>query len=395
MRALHLPVLTILILALAACSSVSLEGKRVDYKSKASTVKMPALEVPPDLTAPGGENRYTIPDSGGEAAASYSDFAKSGATAPAKAAIAVLPEVKNVRLEHSGAQHWLVVEDKAENVWPLIKGFWLENGFVLKTDNPQAGVIETEWAENRAKIPQGGLRNVIGKVFSNAYSSGERDMYLTRLERSKDGNSMEIHVTQYGKEEVLTADKTTFKWQSRPNDPELETVMLQMLMVKLGGGTEAKVQDASADATAVAAPKLQTLANGSNVILLSEPFDKSWRKVGLALERAKLAVEDKDRANGVYFVRAADPVVEKSWLAKLAFWRKEGSAKPAQSPAEESAQNPLGEAAQKSAGAGRYQVTVHEGSAGCEVVASSAKGESNATSQRIIDTLYKAISASK
>jgi len=353
-------------LALAGCGSVSLEGKRVDYRSKASTTRLPPLEVPPDLTAPGGENRYTIPENGVGAVASYSDFAKGSGSAPVQAAIPVLPEVKNVRLERSGAQHWLVVEDKPENVWPLLKSFWQENGFALKTDTPQAGVIETEWAENRAKIPQSGLRSVIGKVFSNAYSSGERDMYLTRLERSKDGSSTEIHITQYGKEEVLTADKSSFRWQSRPNDPELEAVMLQMLMAKLGGGAEA--QAASAVPAVDAAPRLQTLANGSNVILLSEPFDKSWRKVGLALEGAELAVEDKDRVSGVFFVRAADPVVEKSGLAKLAFWRKTDEAKPA-----------------------RYQVTVHEGSSGCEVAASTEKGESNATSQRIIDALYKAL----
>ena len=367
MRVLRLPVLSVLMLALACCSSVSLEGKRVDYKSKSSTTKLPPLEVPPDLTAPGGENRYTTPENGGEAVANYSDFARGGASAPAKAAVSVLPEVRNVRLEHSGAQRWLVVEDKAENVWPLLKAFWQDNGFVLKTDNPQAGVIETDWAENRAKIPQSGLRSVIGKVFSSAYSSGERDMYLTRLERSKDGNSTEIYITQYGKEEMLTADKNTFKWQSRPNDPELEAAMLQMLMVKLGG-TETTVAAAPAVSAVDAAPKLQTLANGSNVILLSEPFDKSWRKVGLALDRAELVVDDKDRASGVYFVRAADPVVEKSGLAKLAFWRKKDEVKPT-----------------------RYQVTVHEGSAGCEVAASSDKGESNATSQRIIDALYKAL----
>jgi len=368
MRVLRLPVLSVLMLALAGCSSVSLEGKRVDYKSKSSTTKLPPLEVPPDLTAPGGENRYTTPENGGEAVANYSDFARGGASAPAKAAVSVLPEVRNVRLEHSGAQRWLVVEDKAENVWPLLKAFWQDNGFVLKTDNPQAGVIETDWAENRAKIPQSGLRSVIGKVFSNAYSSGEQDMYLTRLERSKDGSSTEIHITQYGKEEVLTADKSAFRWQSRPNDPEVEAAMLQMLRVKLGGGEEAKLQAAPAVAAADAVPKLQSLASGSNVILLSEPFDKSWRKVGLALDRAELVVDDKNRDSGVYFVRAADPVVEKSGLAKLAFWRKKDEAKPA-----------------------RYQVTVHEGSTGCEVAASTEKGESNATSQRIIDALYKAL----
>lgn len=367
MRTLNLAVLPIIILALAGCGSMDLEGKRVDYKS--ATVKVPSLEVPPDLTAPRTEDRYSIPDSGEETVANYSEFAKDGTSPQAKAAT-VLPAVKNVHLERSGPQHWLVVADRAENVWPLIKAFWQEKGFVIKTENPQAGIIETDWAENRAKIPKSGLRSVIGKVFDNLYDSGEKDMYRTRLERSKDGSSTEIYISQYGKEEVLDKDANTSKWQSRPNDPEMEITMLQMLMAKLGGDAEAqaKAQGASAEPAreTVAAPRLQTLANGSKAILLSEPFDKSWRKVGLALERAGVVVEDKDRAKGVYFVSITEAAKEKGWLDKMAFWRKEDSAKPV-----------------------HYQVTVHEDNASCEVAASNDKGESNPATQQIIDVLYQ------
>jgi len=345
---------------------MSLESKRVDYK--AATVKVPSLEVPPDLTAPAAEDHYTIPEAGG-AVASYSDFARGGMSSQARAS-AVLPESRSVRLERNGAQRWLVVDDKAENVWPVIKAFWQENGFVIKTENPEAGILETEWAENRAKIPKTGLRSILGKVLDGMYDSGEQDMYRVRLERSKDGNSTEIYLTQYGKEEVLSADKSTSKWQSRPNDPELEATMLQMLMTKLGGAeaqAKAQIEAASAQGAAIA-PKLQTLADGSQIILLSEPFDRSWRTVGLALEHAGFVVEDKDRANGVYFLRVEEAAKEKGLLDKMAFWRKEESAKPA-----------------------RYQVTVHEGNAGCEVAANNGNGESNPSTQRIIDALYKAL----
>lgn len=367
MRVLYISLLSLVMLALAGCGSMDLEGKRVDYKS--ATVKVPSLEIPPDLTAPGVEDRYTIPDSGEETVASYSDFAKGG-TPQARAVATVLPEAKNVRLERNGPLHWLVVADRAENLWTLIKAFWQEKGFIIKTENPQAGIIETDWAENRARIPKGGLRSVIGKVFDNLYDSGEKDMYRTRLERSKDGSSTEIYISYYGKEEVLDKDKNTSKWQSRPNDPEMEIAMLQMLMAKLGGDAEAqaKAQGASAESAreTVAAPRLQAFADGNKVILLSEPFDKSWRKVGLALERAGIVVEDKDRANGVYFVRVADAAKEKGWLDKLAFWRNEDGAKAA-----------------------RYQVTVHEGGTDCEVAANNGNGESNPITQRIIDVLYQ------
>ena len=368
MRTLNFFALSLAVLAMAGCGTMDLEGKRVDYKS-ASAAKVPSLEVPPDLTSPGVDDRYTIPDSGEETAANYSDFARGGASAQSRAAATVLPEAKNVRLERNGDQHWLVVGDRAENVWPLIKAFWQANGFVIKTENPQAGTMETDWAENRAKIPQGGLRSIIGKVFDNMYSSNQMDMYRTRLERSKDGSSTEIYISHYGKEEMLEKDGGASKWQSRPNDPAMEVTMLQMLMAKLGGEAEAqaKAQDASAESVrrAATAPKLQTLANGSKIILLSEPFDKSWRKVGLALERAGIVVEDKDRTQGVYFVHITETVKEKGLLDKMAFWRKEDSSKPM-----------------------RYQVTVDEGGAGCIVAANDGNGKSNPATQQIIDSLH-------
>lgn len=343
---------------------MDMEGKRVDYKS--ATVKVPSLEVPPDLTTPTVEERYTVPDRGDENVASYSDYARDGATQQARAST-VLPEAKSVRLERSGSQRWLEVDDRAENIWPQVKAFWQEKGFIIKTENPQAGIIETDWAENRANIPKGGLRSMIGKVFDGLYDSGKRDMYRTRLERGKGGGSTEIYITYYGREEILDKDGNASKWQTSPNDPELELSMLQMMMAKLGGDAQAKAQDASAKPARAAddAPRLQELGGGGKAILLGDPFDKCWRKTGLALERAGIPVEDKDRASGVFFVRIAEAAREKSFFDKLAFWSKEDSGK-----------------------ALRYQVTVQEAAAGCQVAASYGKGEFNSATQRIIDALY-------
>jgi len=369
MNFFRLSALFIATLTLAGCGSMSLENKRVDYQ--AAAVKVQSLEVPPDLTSPTTEDHFNIPE-GSTAVANYSDFTKGGGS-QVRGGASVLPESKYVRVERNGLQRWLVVEDKPENVWPAIKAFWAENGFVIKTEDPQAGIIETDWAENRAKIPMDALRKVIGKVFDGLYDSGERDMYHVRLERSKEGNKTEIYLTQYGKEQVLTSDKTTSQWLPRPNDPELEATMLQMLMVKLGGPEmQGKLQSEAIAKDLSVAAKLQTLANGNKVILISEPFDRSWRTVGLALERAGFVLEDKNRANGVYFVSVEEKSNaekdNKSLLDKLAFWRKEEATKPS-----------------------RYEVTVHENNSGCEVAANNGKGDSNASSQKIIEALLKAL----
>lgn len=346
MKASNLSVLILLAGAVAACSSTGDEQKNKQFYYKAAAVKVRPLEVPPELTAPAGNDRYGIPGSN-EDGVRFSDFSKGGTNAGSD----VLPEIRNVRLVRSGDQRWLEVNDKAENIWPLVKAFWQENGLPIKIDNPQAGIIETEWAENRAKVPNVGVRKLLGGVFDSLYSSGERDQYHTRLERSKDGKATEITIKHSGLQEVLDPAQTGYKWLSRPADPELEATMLQLLMAKLAGGATlaAGVQQSAATAAPVAV-KLQTRADGSKSILLSEPFDKSWRQVSQALEQAGIALEDKDRSKGLFFLRAA----------------KNSSGK-----------------------SDAYQVSVRETGAGCEVTSSTAKGASSADTQRVIDALYQ------
>ena len=372
MRTLYLTILFFALLILAGCSAIGIENKRVDYKSAAT--KIPALEVPPDLTTPVIRNQHTIPGSDGEIVTNFSDFVKRGQVAQVGVATTVLPEVKNVHLERNGTQRWLVVGGKVENVWPVVKEFWQEQGFIIKTDNPAAGLIETDWTERHAKIQQSRLGKILGKVFDKLHSSGVQDMYRTRLERSKDGSSSEIYISHSGMEEVLDVDKNGYKWRPRPNDPELEASMLQLLMIKLGGGTESLVQAGQIPKSQeTVMPKLQG-TNGNKIIILNEPFDKSWRKIGLALDQAGIEVQDKDRVSGIYFVSASKDIEKKSWVNNLMFWRNDSDRKSTKNSVE---------------GTGRYQVTVREKNAGCEVSVLNQNAGKDQATQRIMDLLYK------
>lgn len=298
---------------LVGCSSVSdlLEPEKIDYKSAAKTSRGSKLEVPPDLTAPGGDSRYAVDNLRGTATASeYS--AQRTASAPAaqapaadKVAPAVNPSA-NLRVERDGKQRWLVARQAPEILWPRIKDFWQENGFQLAIDNPQAGVMETEWAENRAKIPQDFIRNSIGKLFDSLYSTGERDKFRTRLERTADGGT-EIYISHRGAEEKLTGQTMSQStvWTGRPSDPELEAEFLGRLMVALGqDAAEAK----AAIKQAKAEPARARIAKEGErrFVAVDEGFDRAWRRVGLALDRVGFTVEDRDRARGLYFVRYVD-----------------------------------------------------------------------------------------
>jgi outer membrane protein assembly factor BamC len=320
--------------SLTACSSISslMEGDRVDYKSAG---KAPTLEVPPDLTQLQRENRYAIPEAN-RGTATASGYNLQQTTRPASTSVVAPSATPDMRIERAGTQRWLIVKQTPEALWPQIKDFWQDSGFLISIESAQSGVMETDWAENRAKIPQDFIRSTLGKALDSLYSTGERDKFRTRLERGADG-STEIYISHRGAQEVLVGQqKEGTVWTPRPADPELEAEFLSRLMARLGvETTRAKATVANAPAQATRA---KLVKNGSSgYVEVEESFDRAWRRVGLALDRVGFTVEDRDRTQGMYFVRYVDQgqdaqnKSEKGFLSKLfSFGSSDDKAKSAQ-----------------------------------------------------------------
>jgi outer membrane protein assembly factor BamC len=253
--------------------------------------------VPPDLTQLRKESRYALESTSNTA----SGFQNAGSRVvdAGTAANALGP----VKIERQGNQRWLVASLPADKIWEPLREFWTSNGFVLTTDAPDIGVMETDWAENRAKLPQDFIRRTLGKVVDTLYSTGERDKFRTRVERNAQGG-VEIYVTHRGMVENYTdSQKASTIWQPRPSDPELEIEFLRRLMVKLGTSPEvAKTTAATASSTPDTISQVSSL-NGQPAIVLRDNLDRAWRRTGVALDRSGFTVEDRDRTAGVYFVR--------------------------------------------------------------------------------------------
>lgn len=320
------------LIALGGCSII--QDKKIDYKSAGS---VPTLEAPPDLVLPSANNRYVVPDGNtAKGAVAYSNYDKERATRPSAEAGKLLPSVAKTRIERAGTQRWLVVDLPAKDVWPVIKDYWQESGFIINIEMPEAGVIETDWAENRAKIPQDSLRNFLGKAIDGLYSTAERDKFRTRVEPSADGQGTEIYISHRGMVEVFEGTQTGSDqgkgrtiWQPRQADPELEAEMLRRMMVRFGV-EEGRAQSLIASKPAAPNAAISKAADTTLLLTLPEPFDRAWRRVGLALDRIGFAVEDRDRAKGLYYVRYIDPDADaqqekKGILSKLAFWRSDKS----------------------------------------------------------------------
>ena len=287
-----------LVASLAACSA--LESDKIDYKSAG---KAPTLEVPPDLTQLSRDNRYAVPG-GAVTANSYQAGLANAPSLPT-----AVSSVGDVKMERAGTQRWLVVNRSADQLWEPVRDFWQESGFLLTTDQRNLGIMETDWAENRAKLPQDIIRSTIGKLMDSLYSTGELDRFRTRLERTPNGT--EIFISHRGMEEVYSSsrkDQTT--WQPRASDPELEAEFLRRLMVKLGVSQE----QSKVIAAAGAAPQTAKVANvgGQPLVQINDNFERAWCRVGLALDRTGFTVEDRDRTAGTYFVRYVPPNPNKS-----------------------------------------------------------------------------------
>jgi len=359
-----------LALLLCACGTTS-DSTKVDYKSER---KLPPLEVPPDLTTPARDDRYQIPDTNKPAGTTFSAYNAERGVAPKPATSGILPEVDKVRIERTASERWLVVPEPVEKVWPVVKSFWQDQGFLIKTEIPETGVMETDWNENRAKIKEDAIRNAISGFLDGGYSTGERDKFRTRLERGVLPNTTEIYVTHRGVSEVYTnvyRDSTV--WQARPVDPGLEAEFLRRLMLRFGvDDARAKAQLAAANTDSKA--KLVAAADGTGSIELTEPFDRAWRRVGLVLDRVGFTVEDRDRSKGFYFVRYVDPEADavgksnESFLAKLMFWRDPPDPK-----------------------AGQYRVFIKDRSDSCEVQVLNKEGgpDTSDTARKILSLLQQ------
>ena len=291
-------------------------GAGVDYKSAG---KAPSLEVPPDLTQLQRENRYAIPEAN-RGVATASGYMLRQEARPTTAVVAP-SSTHEMHVERAGSERWLVVKESPEQLWPQIKDFWQDSGFLISEERPQAGVMETDWAENRAKIPQDFIRSTLGKALDSLYSTGERDKFRTRLERRADG-STEIYISHRGMQEVVTGQQQDGTvWEPRPSDPGLEAEFLSRLMARLGADN---AQAKAAVTNAVSQPARAKLVKNSSgeYVQVDEAFDRAWRRVGLALDRVGFTVEDRDRTQGLYFVRYVDPVEDqkassKGFLSKL------------------------------------------------------------------------------
>jgi outer membrane protein assembly factor BamC len=398
---------------LTACDSIPFVDTTPDYKGAG---RARPLEVPPDLTASPSSDTFSVP--GGTSYSTYTQ-AQEGQEAGVEK---VLQSPEGVRLERSGAQSWLVVDAPAEKIWPVIREFWIDMGFAVRVENPQIGVMETEWIESDAikKDASGNVLSKFDKWLDKLSGFADRKKFRTRLDRGVEAGTTEIYMTHRsvsgapddGKNRIQTQlgeIDTGYRADAKDapkadaNDAELDAELLRRLMVKLGV-EEQKSQSILAEAVTIKRAEVIKESDGSARLLLNDQFDRAWRRVGLALDRIGFVIEDKDRSNGLFFVRYADvdiddtPKKKKGLLDTLKFWGDDDK-KQAQTPVEKEQKSVIdslkfwgSDDKGKTNPEKQYRIKVADGDAGNAVVSvvdTNGARVRTTTANRIIALMYE------
>lgn len=331
---------------LSACSvlGVDFSKDKIQYETSASRAP---LEVPPDLTQVPTSDRYAVPSRPQTVLASQQAEVTQN-TNVVQNASTVLPEGEVAKVVREGNSRWIHVNLTPEQAWPIVQDFWNTIGLSLARQDASTGVMETNWAENRAKLPQDIIRASLGKVIDLVYSTGERDQYRARLERSAAGGT-DIFITHRSMVEVvksLGGDNETTVWQPGPNDPELEaelmTRMAQRINMEFDPKAKAQpkeerekaVQDLTRYQPVEAVSELEQNSEGVvTSLFVKEGFERAWRRVALAIDRMGFTVEDRDRSRGFFLVRYLDEEYEEKKRDEQGFWSNAfGRSKPVDAP---------------------------------------------------------------
>jgi outer membrane protein assembly factor BamC len=329
---------SLLALTVSGCDSIPFMNNTSDYKGAG---RSRPLEVPPDLTSISSNDTYTVP--GGST--TYSQFSQGQDTPAEKEKI--LPTPDSVHLERAGSQRWLVVQAAPEKVWPVIREFWAELGFAVRVENSDTGVMETEWVDpsSLTKDDKGNYLDKFQGWLDRLNTLANRQKFRTRLDRGEIEGTTEIYMSHRAVSDIPDDGKIkirnrlgefdqgyapqnkarTIAEKERADAEDLDAELLRRLMVRLGVEDQKSRSIMTSSSTQLRAELIKA-ADGTMTLAVNDEYDRAWRRVGLALDRVGFVVEDKNRANGVYFVRYTDvdidtsPKNKKSLLDSLKFW---------------------------------------------------------------------------
>ncbi len=343
----------IVLLFLMGCQAFDDGFDKITQPDYVSSSKAKRLQIPPDLSElDEGSMVYSVPGK----AKSYKDYKEQQNSASRVVKIGI--KSTDMKIVKSGALRWLVVKKNPNILWPHVQDFWEDMGFEVRKSSKRTGVMETEWIKSsQLSQTNSGALTRFDQWLDNMSGFADRRKFRTRLEPGQEPNTTEIYLSQrsarsgtmeheriiaersgatdYGTDkyklpEYKSGDKEEEKIEISDarnlDDFEIDSELLTRLMIKLGLSDFEAKKIVKNPTTQVHAEYIAE--NNSNIIQLNDPFDRSWRRLTLALDIIGFITEDKNRSKGILYVRyknielpGAPKNNEKGLLNTLAFWR--------------------------------------------------------------------------
>lgn len=312
--------------ALAVCFVCAAGCSVIDKRKAAYEQSRPEkpLETPPDLVSINASDDLVVSTAPIGGAVMLSEYNRGAEVSPKaapepvpvdqQAPVSVGPKFgPDLKLARDGAQRWLEVTGAPELWWGKVKSFWEQQGLNVEKESPEIGVIQTEWREDRGGVP---VTSLFKKAFSLLYSNSTRDQYIVRFDEVSPG-ATEIHIAHRGMQQVVEGESV--RWVPRQSDPELEVEMLKRMALFMGA-SEGQAQEIALDAaTPEEFAAIQFDDEGRVHLTLALDFQRAWRRVGNALARLDVELDDFDRTKGVYYATGELEVepTEQGWFKRF------------------------------------------------------------------------------
>jgi len=348
----------ILFFGLLGCSTTEDFFDDITSPDYVNSSKAKRLEVPPDLSEIEASSEYNVPGK----AKSYKDYLDreqklvSENNNPDRKKIIENPD--GMKIIKSGNLRWLHIEKEPDMIWPHVKDFWEDLGFRVLVSNKRAGIMETEWMDtNDIKLDQAqkGILSNFDQWLDSLSGFADKRKFRTRVEIGEGGGT-EVYISQRSAEaaadqharilETRSSDynpSTIYKIEEYKSDGdskkvdldikekreiddyEIDSELLTRLMIKLGATdfeAKAKVENPEVIIKTEFVDKKNDF-----YIKMYDPYDRSWRRLGLALDIIGFVTEDKNRSEGIYYVRFSETEIptetqeeEEGLIDSLIFW---------------------------------------------------------------------------
>ena len=177
---------------------------------------------------------------------------------------------------------------------------------MLAVEQPTLGMMETDWAENRADCRRTSCRARSARSSTSSATRYKRDKFRTRIERGTEPGTVEIYISHRGvgagaddddRQPLaggvrLGGDAAQSRARGRNADAADGAASARPSRPRDGGGAG---RDGRAGPERA---RLEKDADGSYQLVVDDRFDRAWRRVGLALDRIGFTVVDRDRSQG-------------------------------------------------------------------------------------------------